>query len=922
MKLIYTLLIILPIFIQGQTIVIDPGHGYCADGTQNCTSNQRLPLEIETAMSVGSKLKTLLDNNCSGVTSHLTRTSSAPGDFPSLSQREIMSNNWGADRFISLHTNGGPASANGTETFWCNQGPSSNSACQTFSDRVQAAIVGAGSFTNRRSVEDDSYLNFHLGVLNNVNAVNCLSEIGFGSNSADAAKLQDNTYRDAFAQAYVDVFVNELGISCTGSTPPTLDCSNAVPLTCGVTYSGSSSNAVSNIYTYGCNSWTETGPERVHTITPTTSGTLTASISNFTGDLDVYILGSCDPSDCLGTVTGAAATYANAVAGQTYYIVVDADDGSGSSYDLVVNCPPAVNNLDCSNAIPLTCGVTYFGAASTATSNASTYGCAPTINSTGPERVHTITPSMNGTISAIVENYTGNLDVYILGSCDPSDCLGSITFNTATYTNAVAGQTYYVVVDAADGSGSSYELTVDCPNTLNCSNAVPLTCGVTYSGPASTAPSNISTYGCNNSNQTGPERVHTITPLSNGSISAVVSNFTGDLDVFILESCDASDCSGIVFQDSAILANVVAGQTYYIVVDSDNGSGSSYDLVVNCQGQSGNNEDVVVFNATVTPQTVNAGGVVTANSDHTYSGDLYTTDLNQVNMDYYLSTDCNLSNDDVYLGGSISNLGVDNPSSNEIVNLSIPVNTAPGTYFVLFAGDNGQHVTENDETNNVSCVQVTVNGAAGNNDVSLSNVTTNTDSIVAGEAIDVSSDQNYNGNQTSNNLPSSELNYYLSTDCNLSPDDVLLGDDVSNIGSDNTSSNETESLVIPINTESGTYYILFVADDNNAINESNENNNIECVMLVVDGEFVSINEKDLQNHITLYPNPTEGVITINSSEVNIQEIEIYNSNGLKLKDVELVNNEKIDLSPYANGIYYVRIVGSENEKTTFKVIKQ
>ncbi len=580
--------------------------------------------------------------------------------------------------------------------------------------------------------------------------------------------------------------------------------------------------------------------------------------------------------------------------------------------------------LDCNNAVPLTCGVTYNGSSSNAPNAITSYGCN-SWTETGPERVHTITPSHSGQLSAHLSNYTGDLDVYILGSCDPGDCLGTVYSDSAVVTNAVAGQTYYIVVDADDGSGSAYDLIVNCPSApsiLDCNNAVALSCGVTYSGASSSATSNVSSYGCNNSTQNGPERVHSITPLSNGSITAVVSNFTGDLDVFILESCDASDCSGIVFQDSAILANVVAGQTYYIVVDSDNGSGSSYDLVVNCQGQSGNNEDVVVFNAAITPQTVNAGGIVTANSDHTYTGDLYTTDLNNVNMDYFLSTDCNLSNDDVYLGGSISNLGVDNPSSNEIINISIPVNTSPGTYFILFAGDNGQDVTENDETNNVSCVQITVNGAAGNNDVSLSNVTTNTDSIVAGEVVDVSSNQNYNGNQTSNNLPSSELNYYLSTDCNLSPDDILLGDDVSNIGSDNTSSNETESLVIPINTESGTYYILFVADDNNAINESDENNNIECIMLVVDGEFVSINEKDLQNHISLYPNPTEGIITINSSEVNIQEIEIYNSNGLKLEDVEFINNEKIDLSPYANGIYYVRIVGESDERTTFKVIKQ
>ncbi|MFH1321962.1 MAG: T9SS type A sorting domain-containing protein [Bacteroidota bacterium] len=123
---------------------------------------------------------------------------------------------------------------------------------------------------------------------------------------------------------------------CLDAQFPSLDCSSAVPLTDGITYSGASSSAASIISTFGCNTWTETGPERVHSIVPCGEGSITATLSNFTGDLDVYILGSCDPYDCLGTVFSSSATYTNVVAGQTYYIVVDADDGSGSAYDILV----------------------------------------------------------------------------------------------------------------------------------------------------------------------------------------------------------------------------------------------------------------------------------------------------------------------------------------------------------------------------------------------------------------------------------------------------------------------------------------------------------------------------------------------------------------------------------------------------------
>lgn len=126
--------------------------------------------------------------------------------------------------------------------------------------------------------------------------------------------------------------------NCADSTA-TLDCSNPVELTCGVSYSGPASTANSVVDSYGCNSWTETGPERIHSFTPNFDGPFTASLSNFSGDLDVYILGSCDPNDCLGTVSSDQATYSNGVNGETYYIIVDADDGSGSAYDLVIDCP-------------------------------------------------------------------------------------------------------------------------------------------------------------------------------------------------------------------------------------------------------------------------------------------------------------------------------------------------------------------------------------------------------------------------------------------------------------------------------------------------------------------------------------------------------------------------------------------------------
>jgi len=302
-----------------------------------------------------------------------------------------------------------------------------------------------------------------------------------------------------------------------------------------VLHSEPASTGTSNVASYSCNAWLEPGPERVHTVVAPTDGTLEVTISNFTGDLDVFVLSACDTLACVavGDVTASL----TAVAGQMYYIVVDGFDGSGGSYDILVDCPEPVG-FSCTDAVPLTCGVLHSEPASTEASDVGSYSCN-TWNDAG--------------------------DV------------------SATLTTAVAGQTYYIVVDGFDGSGGAYDILVDCtaPEVFTCDNAVPLACGVLHSEPASTASSTVASYTCNGWGEPGPERVHTVTVSADGTLEATISNFTGDLDVFILSDCDPATC--VAAGDlTASLTTAVAGQSYYIVVDGYDGSGSAYDILVSC----------------------------------------------------------------------------------------------------------------------------------------------------------------------------------------------------------------------------------------------------------------------------------------------------------------------------------------------------
>ncbi len=133
-----------------------------------------------------------------------------------------------------------------------------------------------------------------------------------------------------------------------------------------------------------------------------------------------------------------------------------------------------------------------------------------------------------------------------------------------------------------------------------------------------------------------------------------------------------------------------------------------------CSGSGGGgSEDITVANIAASPTSVPAGGTVSVAADQSYSGTQLDTDLPSFDLDYYLSTDCNLSGNDVLLGGDISGLGSDDPVNPEDEDLIIPSGTAPGNYYILFVADADGELAESDE-NNTACVAVTVTGGNSN----------------------------------------------------------------------------------------------------------------------------------------------------------------------------------------------------------------
>ena len=144
---------------QSQIIVIDPGHGYGATTSDN--PDGRTAIEIETSLEVGLRTRTLIQNSCTW-TVQMTRTTNL-NSWISVTQRGQMSNNWNADRLLSIHCNAGGGT--GTETFYCTQDDTNTPPDVAFAQKIQTDMVSGGSWNNRRCVEDNSFLAYHLGVL-------------------------------------------------------------------------------------------------------------------------------------------------------------------------------------------------------------------------------------------------------------------------------------------------------------------------------------------------------------------------------------------------------------------------------------------------------------------------------------------------------------------------------------------------------------------------------------------------------------------------------------------------------------------------------------------------------------------------------------------------------------------------------------
>ena len=561
MKKIFTIVmtVLFSVSMQSQIIVIDPGHGYGATTSDN--PDGRTAIEIETSLEVGLRTRNLIQNSCTW-TVHMTRTTNL-NSWVSVTQRGQMANNWNADRLLSIHCNAGGGT--GTETFYCTQDDTNTPPDVAFAQKIQTDMVSGGSWNNRRCVEDNSFLAYHLGVLRYSAATGCLNEIGF-VDSADATKLTSSTWRDAFALSYFNALKSNLNLTCATTPAPgaftltvTPEC-NGTTSRMALSWTASANATSYDIYKNGA-LW----DSNITTTTYTNTSGVVAG-TNYTYSVKAKNAGTTQTTNSNGTV---AATALNCAIPGAFTITVT-PECSGTSTPRNKLTWTASANATAYNVYRN--GVLYASSltGTTYTNTAVTSGTTYSYYVVAKNTTATQTTNSNGTQTVVALNCAAPGAFTISATAECSGTTSRVNLSWTAAANATSYDVYR--------NGSLYASGVTGTQFLNTF----VTVGTTYTY-SMVAKNNIGTVANSNGTLSATAIMcapgtftATATPTCSGTTSAINVTWTASTnatsyDIYRNGNLYASDVTGTSFLNTYL---ITAGTTYTYYVKAKNTAGT------------------------------------------------------------------------------------------------------------------------------------------------------------------------------------------------------------------------------------------------------------------------------------------------------------------------------------------------------------
>ncbi len=134
----------------------------------------------------------------------------------------------------------------------------------------------------------------------------------------------------------------------------------------------------------------------------------------------------------------------------------------------------------------------------------------------------------------------------------------------------------------------------------------------------------------------------------------------------------------------------------------------------------------------------------------------------------------------------------------------------------------------------------------------------------------------------------------------------------------------TKYLLVKPTMRGGKKYLLAMRDGGCSnllvsMYDANNGNNYRAAKPKNEEDALISNEAE---NISIYPNPTNGIVSIVSNEIGINELELFNSYGqLILKN--RYNSERyvqLDINKEINGVYFLKVTNSKNVQVTKKIV--
>ncbi len=342
-----------------------------------------------------------------------------------------------------------------------------------------------------------------------------------------------------------------------------------------------------------------TAPDVIYSYTPIATQQFTISLcgSGYDTRLEVRSGGSCPGTTqnaCNDDACGLQSLITiTLTTGIQYFIIVDGFSSASGSYTLSVTgpCVPAPHHDMCANAevaSPLpyadsddnTCAVEECAALSNGAYGDVWYTFTTT-------ETCDLTIDLCGTAPAFANAY---IVLTQAGCCSPftfannwnnSSCDGNWSIN---WLGLPAGSWYYPVLKDV-GSEGPYTITITCtppPQTL-CDAVIPASCGNLLTAESTSGGTDLVEHYPNCAwDESGRERIYSISLQEGETVTATLLNSSADLDLFLIPVCDFAPLTEVTFGNREVTYTAPSTGTYYLVVDGSHGAQGTFDLMISC----------------------------------------------------------------------------------------------------------------------------------------------------------------------------------------------------------------------------------------------------------------------------------------------------------------------------------------------------